>query len=130
MNSFQIIVLGIAVSLLIIILAVIGVIMVNNSNNLIFPPNSLPCPNYWQLNSDGTCNIPISSTSASTAVNIGSFDTAKTTTTPGFDKTKNTINFSDNGWGANSSSATCAKKAWANSAGILWDGITNYNGCE
>jgi hypothetical protein len=27
-------------------------------------------------------------------------------------------------------SLRCAKRKWANDRGIVWDGVTNYNGCE
>jgi hypothetical protein len=27
-------------------------------------------------------------------------------------------------------SVRCAKRKWANDRGILWDGVTNFNGCE
>jgi hypothetical protein len=27
-------------------------------------------------------------------------------------------------------SVRCAKRKWANDRGILWDGVSNYNGCE
>lgn len=142
MDGFQMTVLGIAVGLLIIILAVVGVVLASNSRNMLFPPSSLPCPNYWQMNSDGKCVIPVAPPAASstsgvtsqyidshTAVNIGS-STISQSTTPGLDTTTNTINFAHNGWGTSTSSATCAKRKWAKEQGIFWDGISNYNGCK
>lgn len=145
MNTFQTTVLGIAVTLLIIILAVIGVLLIKNKKNLIFPPTSLPCPNYWQLNADGTCSIPVATPMPNNAgavssqymdsyipVNIGSWDrkTYNGKPLPGLDATGYSINFSHNGWGSSSYSATCAKRDWAKKAGIIWDGVSNYNGCK
>ena len=38
------------------------------------------------------------------------------------------IDFSSNDWGVGAS-AICKKKIWASQYGLVWDGITNYNGC-
>jgi len=133
MDGFQITVLGIAVGLLIIILAVVGVVLTSNAKNMTFPPTALPCPNYWQMNSEGKCVIPVAppvSTGNIQAVNIGSTTPMSQSTTPGLDTATNTINFAHNGWGTSTSSATCAKRKWAKEQGIFWDGVSNYNGCK
>lgn len=141
MDSFQITVLGVAVSLLIIILAVLGVVLTSNKKNTIYPPSALPCPNYWQMNVDGKCVIPIASPAPQnpapeyidtyTSANIGTWDksTYNGKPLPGLNVASGTVNFADHGWGASASSATCAKRDWAKKAGIFWDGVTNYNGC-
>ena len=141
MNSFQITVLGVAVALLVIILTVVGVVLASNKKNMTFPPSSLPCPNYWQMNSDGKCVIPVAPkmpdnpdpgykdyyTPANTGT--GDFTTYNSKPLPGYDAASGTVNFANSGWGTSASSATCAKRDWAKKAGILWDGVTNYNGC-
>jgi len=139
MDSFQITVLGVAVALLIIILAVFGVMMTAHKKNLIYPPTALPCPNYWQRNSDGTCMIPIApeaptgmaNTPQYMPVNIGSWDkkTYNGKAMPGLDATGLNVDFSSTAWGTSAGSATCAKRDWAKKYGILWDGVSNYNGC-
>lgn len=136
MDGFQTTILGVAAVILILILTVVGLIMSNNIANSVFPPSSLKCPNYWQLNSDGTCQIPINTTgaSATVGVNKGTWDGSTVNgskTMPGLNSTLGTINFADAGWGSlGSASATCAQQSWANKYGILWDGISNYNGCK
>jgi hypothetical protein len=127
MDGFQIAVLGVAIALLIIILAAIGIIMTTNKNNMVFPPSTLPCPNYWQVDADGKCIIPTSPDK----INIGSFDKSRytLTTLPGLDSANNKIDFNNNAWGSKKGGATCAKRDWAKASEILWDGITNYNGC-
>jgi hypothetical protein len=138
MNSFQVSILGIAVALLVIILVVVGVFMSQNKVNYIYPPTALPCPDYWQLNGNGTCSIPVTGTPppgvpSVPPVNIGTWDgitldgTAKM---PGIDANNSNIDFNSSAWAAvGASSATCAKKNWAKQNKILWDGVSNYNGC-
>jgi hypothetical protein len=48
--------------------------------------------------------------------------------TPGLQPDK-TIDFSDAGWYSGGISSVCAKRNWANKYNLVWDGITNYNGC-
>ena len=129
MDGFQTTILGVAVVILILILAVVGLMMANNKANLLYPPSSLPCPNYWQLNSDGACVIPTKPVAGSgkTTVNIGTWSSS--TPTAGYNQTTNSIDFKNNSWGAPGNSATCAKRKWARDLGILWDGVSNFNGC-
>lgn len=140
MNTFQITVLGVAVAILIIILAVFGVMMAKHKKNLIYPPTSLPCPNYWLRNSDGTCMIPIAPEAPRgmtgqpqyVPVNLGKWDkkTYNEKPLPGLDATGLNVDFNSTAWGTNAGSATCAKRDWANKNKILWDGVSNYNGCK
>jgi len=51
----------------------------------------------------------------------------KEETTPGL--TGSVIQFSDNGWTAGGKSSICTQKSWANTYGVVWDGVSNYNGC-
>lgn len=129
-------VIVIALVALILILGIVGFFMAQNKVNYIYPPSSIPCPNYWQQNGDGTCAIPTSivpppGVPPTPPVNIGTWD-GKTmdgkTALPGL-KSGN-IDFTDAGWASsNGLSATCAKQKWAKQYGILWDGVVNYNGC-
>ena len=54
-----------------------------------------------------------------------------TKNTPGYDSTQQAINFNDAGWGSllQGQSSICALKNWANTNGIMWDGVSNYTGC-
>jgi len=122
MDIFYIIVLSVAVMLLILILTYIGIKMVYNRNTSgnTFPPSFSPCPDYWQTDSAGHCVVP-----SSTATNRGA-GTYTSSNTPGY--SDGNIDFTASAWTTNGSSI-CSKRTWANSNNVVWDGITNYNGC-
>jgi hypothetical protein len=126
MDFFYTTVIGIAIVILIIILIIVGVMIYQSKYNNVFPPTALDCPNYWNSDKDGNgntiCYIPTN------GVNTGSFD-GKNVAGLASNTNGNYINFSDANWGASGASATCAKSTWANKNKILWDGISNYNGC-
>jgi hypothetical protein len=138
MNSFKLIVLGIALFLLIIIFIVVGLLMYKNNNTADFPPKANNCPNYWIEESDGKCQIPTGLDPRIDGVfpiNVGSgsiFDNANKskgipeyltsiTSSNKYDVKNNTIDFSD--------ITNCEKMKWANTHGILWNGINNINTC-
>ena len=109
MNSFQKIVLIIAVVILILLLIFIGITLKNSKSNQSWPPVTGDCPDYWVDMSGngaqcvnklrlGTCNIP---TAAS----------------------QNAMNFTANTFAG--SNGTCAKYTWAQGCGVTWDGITS-----
>jgi hypothetical protein len=141
MDSFQMIVLAIAVLILIIILTFIGITLASSNKSLVFPPVSNTCPDYWQVSSDGnTCMVPATSTVTNSGTifdkTTGQLQSAFTTTTltmkapygtPGYSDGK--IGFSDAGWTANGKSTICQQKSWSNNYGIQWDGVSNYNSC-
>jgi len=131
MDRFQSIVITLAIVALIIMFIVVGVMLTQNSSNTTFPPYTNACPNYWATDNSGNCFIPQGTTAGTFGVNTGDRSFAKTGTnaTYGLDSTKTYINFNDSGWANNGAkSVTCAKSTWANSHGILWDGISNFNG--
>lgn len=111
--NFYNIVLITAVVILILVLTYIGIRMYRATSTAIFPPAVAACPDRWQQTTDGKCIIPNTIPSTMTA--------------PGIDPAKGTINFNDPKWNA-TQSAICAQKAWANTNGIVWDGVSNYNG--
>lgn len=56
MNSFQMIVIGIALFLLIFILVIVGMMMRDNkSSKTVFPPVKQACPDLWMNDNDGNC---------------------------------------------------------------------------
>jgi hypothetical protein len=105
--------------------------------------NTNPCPDFWELQKDGTCKINPN--------NIGSMPmTQKSHFIPdnspypvycistdyipfGYDQLKNPyyVDFKHNQWStySGSTSRICALKAWANKNNVVWDGIHNYNHC-
>lgn len=128
MDSFQIIVLVIAVIVLIIILAVIGVTLGKLKNKVVYPPIANQCPDYWRVASDNkSCTIPVQG-----ALNAGKIYVNNTINftapVPGYNRDRNTIDFTDPGWVLNKSSV-CNQKLWAEQYGVVWDGVTNYNSC-
>ena len=142
MEIFYIMVLSVAVILLIAVLSYIGVKMTNNSSSVaIYPPSSLPCPDYWAQTTDPNgntvCFIPpyvASDSSSPIPSNTGKIygsDGANTlnSSTPGYSKNNNSINFSNPGWAYSGKTNVCAQKQWANSNLIQWDGVSNYSNC-
>jgi len=134
MDTFYIIVLTIAAILLILILTYVGLTMRNASaSNNSFPPTINSCPDYWASGTDpSSCAIPTYGSK-----NVGSiYDINNnhaliltSSNTSGFSTANKDIVFSDPGWVAGGSSSICSQKKWANQYGILWDGVSNYNGC-
>jgi len=55
MDSFQKIVLGISVFLLILILIGVGIMMSMQTSVKVFPPIQQPCPDGWNSDSSGNC---------------------------------------------------------------------------
>jgi hypothetical protein len=127
MDIFYTGVISIAIIILIIIFIIIGVMIYQSANNTVFPPTALECPNYWALgtNTEGKhiCYIPTNGT------NMGSLKDTTKIHGIGSDTNGSFINFNDPSWGSNAYGATCAKQNWANKNAILWDGISNFNGC-
>jgi len=83
-----------------------------------YPPYQSKCPDYWTVNSNGTCTQPSSnvnnlpsSYNPSRDTKIKSTDVSGPTTGPRiFDFTKYSV---------------CDKKAWAKQWNIEWDGVSN-----
>jgi hypothetical protein len=129
MDTFYIIVLTVATIILILILTFIGLQISNKKNSTAtFPPLANLCPDYWNVSSDGkSCLVPSSGKNApnkdvSTASGYSKTDINKNAIAP-------QIDFTNAGWTSGGNSATCAQKKWANTNGIMWDGVTNYNRC-
>jgi len=128
METFYLIVLSVAIILLIIILAYIGVYGMNEKSKSAFPPVKYDCPDYWQKNEDGKCVIPTS------GPNMGAFETnyqgdpPDKKGIPGFNENEDAIDFEDADWSA-SGSSRCAQKKWAIDNSIVWDTVSNYNQC-
>jgi hypothetical protein len=138
MEWFYFVVIVVAIILLIIMLAYIGTRMVSDSRSgvttSVFPPVKNTCPDLWESTMTGnmvSCKIPPSSAS-----NVGNLYTNGESDAVNFDIGtvlgsigNRTVTFSANTENTMGTSGDCAKKKWANSHGILWDGISNYNQC-
>lgn len=96
------------------------------------------CPDYWKINSDGTCGFPTSGTSpnAGKIYNSGSMDSNFVTDTNSgvtiYDSLESSIKSDDASWSGYKNKgldATCAKKLWADRWGVYWEGVSNANYC-
>lgn len=131
MDLFYIIVSSILIVFLIIILSYYGIVLqkrVKESKE--YPPQPpSTCPDYWQVNVNGKCTIP-----ASGFKNTGSIYgsngqiTLNTNSTYGY--SDGAIDFNGNLWSSGGANSVCNIRNWANKNNIVWDGVTNYNGCQ
>ena len=95
---------------LIIILCIVGYYMSISNKNQTYPPSIADCPDYYSLDSAGSCKIGTNIIASQTTCNVEDFKHAK--------YKKEGIDFT---------SGLCAKKMWANKCEVTWDGITNNN---
>lgn len=123
MNSFNMIVLTVAVVFLILILTAVGIIMLyTKNNNQVYPPTSSTCPDYWKLGADRV-------TCTSSGINEGTLSTTgggmlKTAGGPPMKFESTDTSFLKLG-----TTQTCGQKRWANMNKVEWDGVSNYNKC-
>ncbi len=154
MDSFYTIVIAVAVILLIIILTYVGILLsekkLSGENQVAFPPIANTCPDNWEakihIDTNGVENVYCAVPTDATTKNVGTIldtnttDSTKTNAevTTGYNKsliTENNnqvgvIDFNSNLWAADGKTPDCAKKAWADTYDIQWDGISNYTKCE
>jgi hypothetical protein len=132
MDLFYIIVLTVAVILLILTLTFLGIAMNKmNKETTVFPPTKSTCPDYWTTSTKDLsyCEVPNSNSR-----NIGSIyasdgkNNLESKLTPGYDANLNRIGFLHDDWSKGGTS-TCNQQKWAKQYGVVWDGVTNYNGC-
>lgn len=143
MEEFQTTVLIIAFVILIISMTFLGIIMYNSRTTDTFPPRSLPCPDYWTIGdnkctstSSGARNtlkdsaaIPARTNETRSALNA-LYATPSNTNNAGLNEPIK-INPNANEWGTlyTGTNSFCAKKRWALTNNITWDGVTNSNAC-
>jgi hypothetical protein len=133
MNSFQIIVLSIFVILAILVLTGFA-IMLNSKkdDDSEYPSSYSTCPDYWDVSLNAVGTKCVMSGSINNGNNVDWQVQAKT---PGYsfvkyqNNDKPHVDFKDDGWDSkyDGIKGRCALKKWANTYGIVWDGVTNYN---
>jgi hypothetical protein len=136
MDTFQISVLIVAAVLLILIFATVGILSKYTTTDKVFPPIANSCPDYWTVDASGNCIIPQKDgpnhgtvyTGDTINLTTDKLDTSKTYT-PGYNSSSSYINFTDPIWGTLGKSTVCAKKNWAATNTLQWDGVSNYNSC-
>ena len=143
MEGFYFIVIVIAIIMLILLLAYIGTRMTGAraGTDTMFPPVKNTCPDLWTADPDGNCIIPANAAGTlDENKNIGDLndynpDTCVDNNTcingysPMTGASPANINFNDISWDSMGMNSDCAKSSWANTHGIHWDGISNYNQC-
>ena len=122
MDIFYIVVSSVAIIFLILILTVIGLMMKNTNRIDVYPPFQSQCPDYWSVNTTGSCRAP----------NFGSVNALSAEYIPRNDPTlKPTVivdSASNPGFAKNydfSVNSLCDNKRWAKRNNIAWDGVTN-----
>ena len=118
MASFNKTVIISALVILVISLTILGVFVAKSLSEAKFPPIDADCPDYWdiELTSDGKTKC-VNNTNINTYTNISKQgNDQKCSDYP-------TDSFYANGSGP--TSVLCSKYDWANTCGIVWDGVTN-----
>lgn len=128
MDNFYLIVISIAIGLLIAILTYYGVVINKKAKKTaVYPPSiAQTCPDYWTLNNDGTCQIP----RVKNVGNLGNGGMINNYTDITGGKANGSIDFNDKKWSEGAKNVRCEQKKWAISSKVMWDGITNFNGCK
>jgi hypothetical protein len=98
--TFQSITVTVALSVLVLMLLFIGIMLYRSKLDEAWPPQIAECPDYFKVVGLEQCN---------NVKNLG--------TCPG------TTDFSGTEW--QGKSGLKKKKAWAQSCGVVWDGVTN-----
>jgi hypothetical protein len=132
MDYFYIIVSSILVIFLILILTYYGIVLQNKiKGNTAYPPQPpAQCPDYWTLADDGTCNIPVIGSKNSGTIYNGNTIVLSSSNTFGLNSTNTKIDFNNSSWSAGATGAVCKQSNWSKKYNIMWDGVTNYNGCQ
>ena len=128
MDNFYMIVIIVAIIALICVLTYVGIVMSKGESTEVYPPHSTTCPDYWEINEDKKCKIPKDGEKNTGSMYESGLLADSVKTTIGFDESQSVIDFSHEDWKA-SGDPICAKHNWANTHGIVWDGISNYNDC-
>jgi len=142
MDSFYLIVLGVAAMFLIIMLIFMGWMISHKSDQITTPSLSgagmaSMCPDYWEIDND-KCKIPQADSKQSNVGimwgdSSGNFkygaNNGNTTIMNSGTTLLNTDESSWSGYMNKGLDPVCAKKMWANRWNIYWDGITNANYC-
>ena len=132
MDSFYLIVLGVAVVFMILILIFIGLMMKTKNQNTVYPPIVNTCPDGWTITDGSSCIIPGFTNADST--NVGNFTsssvkTLKDSLSAYATVTSNIFSSSDPKWISTGLTPICGQKQWAVNNQIAWDGVSNYNSC-
>lgn len=129
MLSFYRIVILIAFVLFVVSLVYIGMLLQAMNKENEFPAYASQCPDGWYIDTNNSCTVPDTN---HTNYPLNPQQLASDTFN-GTDKLYNT-SFSGSSYSGksilfNNNATRCDKRAWAKSAGVSWDGVSNYNKC-
>jgi hypothetical protein len=159
MEDFYFYTCVVALIVLIIMLTMIGITISYGNQVKIYPPHEKKCPDYWTGGDDPInatdmsttpakgdyCRFPDGTTGknqgnnvfqAAGAINVDEWTDITSASGLGGVSAgdKKYVRFSNNDatWTALYPGLTprCAKRKWASDRSIVWDGVTNYNGCK
>jgi hypothetical protein len=102
--NFQKIVLIILIIILIVSLVFIGMQITQTNKTQPWPPIVPQCPDYWKMGSSGRC-VPTSNAPGSNSTGC-----------------KNSTDFTIGDYAG--AGGACAKKKWADSCNVAWEGVT------
>jgi hypothetical protein len=149
MDPFFIYTAIIALVVLILILIAFGIMMNKVKSSDAYPPTFNACPDNWKIDSSGNCLFPMNGGNNRGDIAVSGNIISSSVTAPWYTGTGNLL--ASAGTESNTPSPSsltlnnaslwgnltaykglpirCAQKKWADGLGIVWDGITNYNGC-
>ena len=124
MDKFYTVTIIVAFVILVIALIGLGILLQNQDAATEFPPKQNQCPDHWTVSGEyckwgnnNNFNLgDLSTNDTSGAIYSISGDYVE------HSADKSGIKFKSN-------VLRCDKKKWANSNGIIWDGVSNYNQC-
>ena len=122
MDSFYSTVTTVAFIILLIVLIMMGIAMHKKDEDAVFPTYATDCPDGWGIEENG-CKVP-STDFQNYPMYPEMLEDAR------FKGPGKIIEENEPGLLSFSKNATiCDKKTWANTIGVSWDGVTNYNKC-
>lgn len=138
MDSFYLIVLGVATFVLILMLAFLGWTMSQTKKGENYPAIVKTCPDNWKVDSTAVSGKILCKRPASGQTNYGNVDLTTymgLSTSAGYVDSSRTnfINFADAKWSSVDPSVpnpNCAKRKWAIKHNIKWDSIDSANYCD
>lgn len=133
---YYLIVVLVAVVFFVVIVVYLSYNINKSLTSTVYPPVENACPDFWLTDNYKRCIVPnISIPDGNWGQFIGNTQklndlASKTPITHGYESRMNvtTIDFNNVNWGTLGSSSLCNKKKWADTYGISWDGVSNYNG--
>jgi len=112
--NFQSIVMIVAIIILIITLAMIGVSLSNLNSEVTYPPVVADCPDYWSIETQPTDENGNTDFKCINDKSLG-----HNTSIEGCDAFNNSLS-KFKGMGG-----LCEKRKWADKCNVTWDGVTN-----